>query len=153
MNWPVLRLLFLHELKMLVRARRTVVMAILLPALIMPLMLYAQKYSFKQREQFLRGTIHRYAITGESAGGIRSLIIKTRQALGQEHGEEAEQLKQFRFVETTTADARASLNRDEIQFYIEARNASEAGHVPVIDVVYRGDRLLSDNAHTHMMRL
>ena len=153
MNWPILRLLFLHELKMLVRARRTVVMAILLPVVIMPLMLYAQKYSFEQREQSLRGTIHRYAITGESASRIRSLIIKTRQALGQEHGEEAEQLKQFQFMETTTADARASLNRDEIQFYIEAGSASEAGHVPVIDVVYRGDRLASDTAHTSMMRL
>ena len=40
MNWSVLRLLFLHELKMLVRARRTVVMAIVLPAVIMPLMLW-----------------------------------------------------------------------------------------------------------------
>ena len=37
MNWNVLRILFLHELKMLLRARRTVVMAIVLPAVIMPL--------------------------------------------------------------------------------------------------------------------
>ena len=53
MNWSVLRLLFLHEVKMLVRARRTVVMAILLPAVIMPLMLYAQKYSADSRERLL----------------------------------------------------------------------------------------------------
>src|SRR5215472_2199390 len=102
MNWAVLRLLFLHELKMLVRARRTVVMAIVLPAVIMPLMLYAQRYSFQQREQFLSGTIYRYAITGELADRVRSLIIKTREGLGQQQGEEAELLRQFRFVETTT---------------------------------------------------
>src|ERR1041385_1738619 len=153
MNWPVLRLLFLHELKMLVRARRTVVMAIVLPAVIMPLMLYAQKYSFEQREQFLFRTIYRYAITGESAGRIRSLITKTRQSLAQEQGEEPEQLRQFRFVETTTPDARASLTRDEIQFYVEAGTTSDTDHVPLIEVVYRGDRIASDTAHTRMMRL
>jgi sodium transport system permease protein len=153
MNWAVLRLLFLHELKMLVRARRTVVMAIVLPAVIMPLMLYAQRYSFQQREQFLSGAIYRYAITGELAGRVRSLIIKTRDGLGQQKGEETDQLRQFRFVETATVDPRASLDRDEIQFYIEASPASEADRVPVIDVIYRGDRIASDTAHSRMMRL
>ena len=40
MNWGLVRVLYLHELKMLLRARRTVVMAIVLPAVIMPLMLW-----------------------------------------------------------------------------------------------------------------
>ena len=53
MNWELVRLLFLHEVRMLVRARRTVVMAIVLPAMIMPLMLYAQKYSADRRERLL----------------------------------------------------------------------------------------------------
>jgi sodium transport system permease protein len=153
MNWAVLRLLFLHELKMLVRARRTVFMAIVLPAVIMPLMLYAQKYSFEQREQLLSGTMFRYAITGESANRIRTLINQTRRGLAQEQREEAEQLRQFRIIETTTADAQASLDRDEIQFYIEAGTARANDHVPVINVVYRGDRIASDTAHSRMMRL
>src|SRR6516165_9837753 len=115
MNWSILRLLFLHELKMLIRARRTVVMAIVVPAVIMPLILYAQKYSFNQRERLLSGTIYRYAITGESADRIRTLIDQTRNSLGQEQGQEPEQLRQFRLTETTTVDARASLDNDQIQ--------------------------------------
>ena len=55
MNWELIRLLFLHEARMLVRARRTVVMAIVLPAIIMPLMLYAQKYSADRRERLPAG--------------------------------------------------------------------------------------------------
>ena len=36
MNWDTVLLLYRHELRMLVRARRTVVMAIVIPAVIMP---------------------------------------------------------------------------------------------------------------------
>ena len=50
-RYNVLRLLYLHELKMLLRARRTVIMAVVLPAVIMPLMIYAQKYSHDRRER------------------------------------------------------------------------------------------------------
>src|SRR5215470_5274220 len=78
MNWRVLRLLFLHELRMLLRARRTVVMAIVLPAVIMPLMLYAQKYSFERRERLLSGAVYRYSITGILTDRVRTLINETR---------------------------------------------------------------------------
>src|SRR5437879_2203541 len=118
MNWSILRLLFLHELKMLVRARRTVVMAILLPAVIMPLMLYAQKYSADRRERLLTGTTYRYAITGESEDRVRSLIDRTRQTLRAQE-DEFDGLRQFKFVELRVADPRASLDKDDIDFYIE----------------------------------
>src|SRR5712691_4706146 len=179
MNWGLVRLLYLHELRMLLRARRTVVMAIVLPAVIMPLMLYAQKYSFERREQLLSGTTYRYAITGELANRVRTLINQTRRGINQERGEEAEQLKQFRFFETTTPDARASLDKDQIQFYIETLTGSQADQLPVdaihkdaesrgprelgatrrlqgvplMNIVYRGDRIASDTAHTRMMAL
>ena len=105
MNGSVLRILFLHELKMLVRARRTVVMAIVLPAVIMPLMLYAQKYSADRRERLLTGTVYRFAVSGESADRIRRLINQTRRSIDLEQGEEVESLRQFRFVEATVVDA------------------------------------------------
>src|SRR5438034_9743966 len=153
MNWSVLRLLFLHELKMLVRARRTVVMALVLPALIMPLMLYAQKYSLERRERLLSEAVYRFAITGESADRIRKLINQTRRELNREQREDAGQFTQFRFFETTTANPQAALDRDEIQFYIETANETSADHVPVINVIYRGDRIAYDTAHSSMMRL
>ena len=43
MNWDVLKLLYVHEIKMLVRARRTVVMAVVIPAIIMPIMLFSSQ--------------------------------------------------------------------------------------------------------------
>src|SRR3989475_9213625 len=173
MNWSVLRLLFLHELKMLVRARRTVVMAIVLPAVIMPLMLYAQKYSADSRERLLTGTTYRYAISGEFADRIRNLISRTRQTLGEQEDEEFDRLRQFKFVETTVTDPRASLDKDEIQFYIETIPGAEADKlnredesttaqtvgprrlegVPLTNVVYRGDRISSDAAHSRLMAL
>jgi len=146
MNGNVLRILFLHELKMLVRARRTVVMAIVLPAVIMPLMLYAQKYSADRRERLLTGTMYRFAISGESADRIRQLINQTRRSINLEQGEGVEELRQFRFVESSVVDTRASLDKEDIQFYLEA-----AG--PTVNVVYRGDRIGSDIAHSRMMQL
>jgi ABC-type Na+ efflux pump permease subunit len=153
MNWRVLRLLFLHELKMLLRARRTVIMAIVLPAVIMPLMLYAQKYSFERRERLLSGAVYRYSITGQLEDRVRTLINQTLKERNQEQDADAEQFKEFRFVETRDPDPQAALDRDDIQLYIVAGDEIPADHVPVINVVYRGDRFSSDTAHSRMMRL
>jgi sodium transport system permease protein len=169
MNWGLLRLLFQHEVRMLLRARRTVVMAIVLPAVLMPLMLYAQKYSAERRDRVLTGTTYRYVITGESAGRIRSLIAQTRDTLVDEKDD---RLRQFKFVETTVADPREALERSEIHFYIKTISGEEADKrgyaqpqklpaptvrrlegVPIISVVYRGDRIESDIAHSQMMGL
>jgi len=161
---------------MLLRARRTVFMAIVLPAVIMPLMLYAQKYSFERSERLRSETTYRYAISGELSGRARRLIHDTLARLRQEDAEHAEQLDQLRpltFVETTTNDPRASLEKDEIHFYIEAISGSEADArdadalheqyrrgkqrrlegVPLMNVIYRGDRVASDIAHSRMMAL
>src|SRR6516164_4546692 len=171
MNWNVLRLLFEHELKMLVRARRTVVMAIVLPAVLMPLMLYAQKYSADRRQRLLTGTTYRYAITGESASHIRNLIERTHQSLGDQEDEELDRIRQFKFLELTVSDPHASIDNGEIQFYIETIAGSAADKlprkeesvkggglrrlegVPVTRVVYRGDRIDSDAGHSRMMAL
>ena len=126
MNWSVLRLLYVHELKMLVRARRTVVMAIVLPAVIMPLMLYAQKYSADRRERLLTGATYRYAVTGTLADRTRSLIDQTRRTIVQNHDEDLDRLRQFKFVELQAANPRELLDKNEIQFYIEALSADEA---------------------------
>src|SRR5713101_7317433 len=104
MNWGLVRLLYLHELRMLVRARRTVVMAIVLPAVIMPLMLYAQKYSADRRERLLTGTTYQYAITGEFADRVRTLIDRTHQTLLEQGDEELDGLRQFKSFEIRVAD-------------------------------------------------
>ena len=77
MNWSVLRLLYVHELKMLVRARRTVVMAVVLPAVIMPLMLYAQKFSSDRRERILTGLDELFTILPRPADQTSSMVLIT----------------------------------------------------------------------------
>src|SRR5215831_7795773 len=173
MNWSVLRLLYIHELKMLVRARRTVVMAIVIPALIMPLLLYAQKYSADRRDRLLAGATYRYAVTGTLADRVRRLIEQTREKIAREDGDDFRALKDFRFVELKTQNLRDSLARDEIQFYIEALSGEEADRVPqkadtpdksaststkrrskgvpLLNIVYREDRDSSDNAHRRVI--
>jgi sodium transport system permease protein len=170
MNWSVLRLLYVHELKMLVRARRTVVMAVVLPAVIMPLMLYAQKFSSDRRERILTGATYKYAVTGPLSDRTRSLIDQARQTITQNRDEDLDRLRQFKFVEMKVPNPRESLDRNDIQFYVEALNDEPVSAkapaspittatprrlagVPVTHVIYRGDRDASDNAHDQMMAL
>ena len=166
MNWKVLRLLYLHEIRMLLRARRTVVLAVVLPAVIMPLMLYAQKYSANRRDRLLTGITYRYAITGPLAGRVRVLLNETRESLNQDDNPGHEKLRQFKFVETNVSSPDDSLKRNEIQFYIETMSSDDADNlapkrergpraasvtrnsapadrlegVPLINIVYSEDR-------------
>jgi sodium transport system permease protein len=177
MNWAVLRLLYIHEMKMLLRARRTVILAVVLPAVLMPLMLYAQKFSADRRERLLAGTTYRYAITGPHADRMRTLIQQTYESLTDENDSSA-RLRQFKFVELNVENARASLDANDIQFYIETMSGDAADQraaktedtrrgqdgsrnpaparlqgVPLMNVVYRGDLDASDNAHNRISSL
>ncbi|HEY2384906.1 MAG TPA: ABC transporter permease [Terriglobia bacterium] len=177
MNWRVLRLLYIHELKMLLRARRTVFMAVVLPAIMMPLMLYAQKYSRDRRERTLNAGTYRYTITGPLAGRVRQAIADAGTTLARNKDEDLKQQSQFNFQELKTiADPRRSLDNGQIQFYIETFTGEEADKlsaaagtssrttstppaerrlqgVPRINIVYREDQDISDNAHSRMMVL
>jgi sodium transport system permease protein len=177
MNWSVIRLLYVHELTMLLRARRTVIMAVILPAVMMPLMLYAQKYSNDRRERTLQATTYPYTITGPLAAQIRKAIADARVSLAAEQDDDLRQLRQFNFVELqSVANPRQSLDDNQIQFYIETFSGEEADKlasgpqapppngpappaerrlkgVPLVNVVYREDRDSSDNAHDRIMSL
>jgi sodium transport system permease protein len=161
MNSSVLRLLYLHELRMLVRTRRTVVMSIILPAVLMPLMLYAAKYTQDGRKESLNTTTYRYAVTGPLTDTARTLI---RSASGD--------VPNFDAQEVETADAAASLERQDIHFYLKTITGEEADKkfsdkpinvqsptpqrlkgVPVIRIVYRGNKDVSQNAARLMLRL
>ena len=177
MNWSVLRLLYIHEIKMLVRARRTVVMALVIPAVIMPVMIYAQKFANERRERTLTATTYLYAVAGPLADRVRSLIENTRQAVAENKGEEFDNLRQFKFDEIRLANPRESLDNNTIQFYVQAISGEEADKlprtndgsgsrpssapppskrltgVPRVTVIYRADRDGSDNAHNRIMEL
>src|SRR6185295_2067266 len=113
MNWGVFRILYLHEIRLLARARRTVVLSVLLPSLVMPLMLLASRYSSDQRQHDLAAKNYKYTIVGPLADRIRSLIEKTRTD---------DLAARFKFTESTVDDPAKALESGEVQFYIRTES-------------------------------
>src|SRR5688572_4534398 len=131
MNWHVVRTLFIHELKMLVRARRTVVMAVVIPVFIMPIMLYATRYTERQRQQTISDTTYQYAVTGPLAERVRELIAQARESINTGSENSSETLRNFKLVEAPAANPRESLERNELHFYLETMTGEAADAVPV----------------------
>ena len=173
MNWNILRLLYVHELKMLVRARRTVVMAIVIPAVIMPLMLFASRFANNQRQKVLTDTTYTYAVAGTLAPRIRTLIDKAKVDVANDTDDSTDALRKFKFTESTVPDPAASLEGKDIHFYIQAYSGQEADalpvdknaddedklapkrlkNVPLIRIVYRGNNDASNTASQRMKSL
>jgi sodium transport system permease protein len=176
MNWAVIRILYVHELIMLLRARRTVIMAVILPAVMMPLMLYAQRYSYERRQKTLNATTYRYAVAGPLADRVRKAIDEARLSISDAKDDDLQTLLQSKFVEVRLSNPRQSLADNAIQFYIQTLAGADADRaqpknrssdsspadtpspqrlagVPVINVVYREDNDVSDTAHNRMMSL
>ena len=131
MNRAVFKLLFVHELRMLVRARRTVVMAIVIPAIIMPIMLFSGKFMNDQRERAAASATYNYAVTGTMADHIRTLIAQTKADIDKETDEANQPLRTFKFMESRVTDPAASLEARDIQFYVQTYTGEEADALPV----------------------
>src|SRR5262249_43832951 len=112
MNWPTFRVLYHHEMRLLGRARRTIVLSVIFPSLVMPIMLFASRYSNEQRRETLAETTYKFAITGPLTNHLRELIKKTA----------SETKPNSRFQEVQTGDAGSSLEAGEIQLYIRTEN-------------------------------
>jgi sodium transport system permease protein len=181
MNWQTLKILYLHEIRTLVRARRTVVMAIVIPTVVMPLMLFASKFSNDQRQKTLTDTTYTYAITGDLSARIRSVIEASQAEIRKTPiADDSNALRNFKYREVQVADAAASLDRNDIHFYIETFSGEAADALPVpkpdldddtssvpsallvpkrlkgvplVRVVYRGNVLASNTGGKRMMAL
>jgi len=133
MNWGNIRVLFVHEMRMLLRDRRTVVLAVVLPLITMPLILFATKYMSERRAKRLEEIVYRYAVAGSEAKYARDLIARGRVRIAElsrlSEGS-TEDVKDFRCVETTAADPSASLKSREIHFYVQALSGTEAEAQP-----------------------
>jgi sodium transport system permease protein len=153
-----LRLLYLHEIRMLVRARRTVVMAVVIPLILMPIMLFASKFTADQRQRSLNEATYRYAVTGEWAGMMRGFIADARESLDGGIETDLDELGKFRIREVSVADPARSLEQNEIHFYIETSTAVEEEAdrpkgVPVARIVYFGSNDASNDSSRRMESL
>jgi len=157
MNWSIFRLLYFHEMRLLLRARRTMVLSIVFPALIMPIMLLGSKYSNDRREQALQDTNYRFAISGPLSDRIRDLIDKTRAL-------DSKSQQKFKFTEARIDDPAKALEANDIQFYIRTQTGAESDTalnppkdrlpgVPTVTVVFRGNQDVSNNGRNRMVEL
>jgi sodium transport system permease protein len=152
------------ELRMLLRDRRTVMVSIVLPVLVMPLLLFASRWMEQRRQAKLEITQFRYAVAGPEAGLAQHLIAATRERLAKETSGPA-----LRLEAVETGDPAAALEKGNLDFYVKAMTYAEAekqardrkaeasppsaepaaAHgasphlapdVPVLELVFRGDR-------------
>lgn len=116
--------LFRAEMRMVLRDRRTIITSIVLPLLVMPLMLLGSSWTIKQRNQKLKKTVCRYAVTGSQAAFVRALATATRERLAVE---QAKPSAGFRFEEVPCEDAATALSKGDVHIVLEGLTAGEAG--------------------------
>ena len=117
MNWAALRLLFIHEMRMVLRSRRTIVTSLVLPAVLMPIMILGARYV--QREQTIRldQTTFRYAITGPWPDQVRRLIDRYKTAA---------EFRNFQIEEVQPTDPDRALDDRTLHFYIRTMTVEDA---------------------------
>ena len=84
MNWETVRLIWRQEIRVLLRSRRTIVLSIVLPMLVMPIMLFATRFTAERRDRQVEETLYRYAITGDWAAEARALLAEADQGLADD---------------------------------------------------------------------
>ena len=123
MNRATIGLLVRHEMRMLLRDRRTVVLSILLPLVVLPLILFGFKFMSEWRREQLDTTTYRYAVTGAYADSVRALIGRGA-LLAEKDTEEGRQPASF--VEVEVAEPDSSLAAGDLDFYLETLTGAEA---------------------------
>ena len=123
MNWETVRLIWRQEIRLLLRSRRTIVLSIVLPMLVMPLMLFASRFAADRRDRQVEETLYRYAITGDWSAEARALLARAEEGL---LNEPASDLTEFKHEEIPVENAIESLRAREIHFYLNAMGSAAA---------------------------
>ena len=119
--------LFSTELRTVLRDKRTVIMSIVLPLLVMPLMLYAGRWSEQRRAAKLVATEYTYAVTGAHADSAREAIAAApAAALEKVGGGGLREPNAQRFKEVPATDAAAALEAGDLHFYLETASGKDA---------------------------
>lgn len=123
MNRATIGLLFRHEMRMLLRDRRTVVLSILLPLAVLPLIFFGFKFMSEWRTEKLETTTYRYAVTGAYADSVRALIERGALLATKETEEDRQPAS---FIEVEAARPDSSLSAGDLDFYLETLTGVEA---------------------------
>jgi len=126
MNPQTVRILLFNELRMLIRDRRTVALAIVLPLLFTPLVFYTSQSAARSRETERRETTFRYAVTGTETDAARALIAAGVSAGRDGVNSSDNSSGNFKIREYPTDVPDASLKSREIHFYLKVLSGEEA---------------------------
>lgn len=105
------------EIRSLLRDRRTVVLSIILPIVVMPLFLYASTFMEKRRTERLLEKTYNYAVTGAEDETVLSTLSRALDETVPVAGRPDQQ--RLRFSRVAVDDPRRSLDDGKIDFYVE----------------------------------
>jgi len=111
-----------HEIRMLLRDRRTIIFSILLPLVVMPFFLFIQYNIQDKQKQKLEVTTYRYAVAGSQADLIRAVIDETLKTITEDKKETGQK---FRCEELTTDDPEKDVENKTLHFYLEGLSREE----------------------------
>jgi sodium transport system permease protein len=123
LNLPTIGTIWRAEMRMVLRDRRTMVAAVLLPLLVMPLMLFAMSWVHEQRATHLETTIYRFAITGSEAELARNLVASALERQRTDPGQTSLAAAQFEEITTELPDT--GLESGELHLVLNAMSAEE----------------------------
>lgn len=170
--------LYRNELRHLLRDRRTIVMSIVLPLLVMPIMLFGSRWMEQRRQAKLDETVFGIAVAGSHPDAVRDALKRAERAVAAkgetfrfrevavEDAEKALADKKIHLIlrGATAAEVRAAAQQQKRRENADATAAEERGEeepraealidgVPVIEIVFRADRDESEQAHRKMRTL
>ncbi|MGE3276863.1 MAG: ABC transporter permease subunit [Vicinamibacterales bacterium] len=108
------------ELRTLLRDRRTVVMSIVLPLLVMPVMLFASRAAEERRERELAAREYHYAVEGPRAAQARDILDEALAHPLPADTPGAEDAGAATFRRLDVADADAALADGTLDVYVRA---------------------------------
>ncbi|HHY86470.1 MAG TPA: CPBP family intramembrane metalloprotease [Verrucomicrobia bacterium] len=156
LNLPALRTLYLNEMRMILRDRRTIIMAVVLPMVVLPVVLFASSWTRERREAALARTVYRYAVAGANEEQARAIVARAREvALTSTNAN----VRRLHFEEKSVTNVMEALDRREIHFFVEGIDPEESAGADdhdgrdVLRIVYRGDRDDSGSGASAMQAL
>jgi sodium transport system permease protein len=125
----MVRLILGMELRTLMRSRRTIIMSIVLPIVIMPIMIFASQYSVRSEERRAEETLYRYAWTGDWSDTARRVLQQGADALRFDDAEVSDELQAFLYEEVWSGDPEAEVRSGDLHFYLNAISADAADEI------------------------
>ncbi|HEX7049550.1 MAG TPA: CPBP family glutamic-type intramembrane protease [Longimicrobiales bacterium] len=163
LDLSILGTLYRYELKMLLRDRRTILIAVVAPLLLFPAIILVMRMAEERNREALEATTFRYAVTGSQAAFARTLIDEALALPPDSTGDDG--AAAARFAPGPTGEPDSLLEAGELHLIVEALSAAEyrrereaadtADHaepaaggvaVPVLRLLYREDSERSSTA-------